>query len=583
MDDTATRSTAAAGRHLAMTLKLANTGNKPFIAYSCGDDLARRLGWRTADMLAGRSPDDLFGPSEGTADRLIRAWEGEASVFETKLACTRCVVVLTPVRDGRGVFEVIVTVTAEAEDSTLRGAERIIREGLFDLLETSDIGLFYAENGEPVFANGALLALYGCTADELGRCGEIQEIIRIIGRREAGAPAVLEQRRKDGTVLHVECRGMRTMRAGREALYAVVRDTTEQVRTAEHLLQSEERYRGLVMYSPVPIVLHSSGELLYANEAAMKLIGAASSKDFLGKSVYDYLVDDAACDSLKERIERLAGGSMTTFSAFRLRRPDGAQLEVELSSTPVADYFGKPLIQTVLVDVTERRRMEEWLRKTEKLAVLGELAAGIAHEVRNPLTSLKGFIQLLRAKSPEYCRYYAVMLEEIERINQIAGEFMFLAKPHMTRFEPHDVTELLEVIATLLQAEASLAGVGIVLDLPGGLPKVRCDGIQMKQVFVNIIKNAIEAMKSGGQLTVSAALSEEGRIAVTIADTGIGMTEERLARIGEPFYTTKEKGTGLGMMICYRIIEAHQGSIRISSKPGQGTVVQIVLPVAASD
>ncbi|MBP1961254.1 PAS domain-containing sensor histidine kinase [Paenibacillus aceris] len=246
------------------------------------------------------------------------------------------------------------------------------------------------------------------------------------------------------------------------------------------------------------------------------------------------------------------------------------------------DQWGRPLrVFGIVQDITLQKQTEELLRKTEKLKVAGQLAAGIAHEIRNPLTALKGFAKLMcHANEESKQRYYQIMKEEFNRIELILGELLILAKPQVVDYRPYDTIAILNEVIELLNTQAIMNNVLIEIEFESGLPYVKCERNQLKQVFVNVIKNAIEAMPAGGSLQVSARMMTNG-VAYVFVDQGLGISEERLPRIGEPFYTTKEKGTGLGLMVSFAIIDEHQGHIEYQSKVGVGTTVLIELPACS--
>ncbi|MFC4798623.1 ATP-binding protein [Neobacillus sp. GCM10023253] len=237
-------------------------------------------------------------------------------------------------------------------------------------------------------------------------------------------------------------------------------------------------------------------------------------------------------------------------------------------------------------DITEKRDMvnkleerEERLRRTEKLSVVGELSASVAHEIRNPLTSLKGFVQLLKVEDERHQFYYQIMLDELDRINHIVGELLLLAKPQAVKFTKADVKKLLKDVISLLSSEASYHNVQIESRFPNVEMTIECEPNQLKQLFINIIKNAIEASGNGGMVTISFKKMEPETISIVIEDNGCGISEERLAKIGEPFYSSKEKGTGLGLTVSFKIVESHHGTIHFESRENQGTSVHIVLPI----
>ncbi|REE92856.1 two-component system sporulation sensor kinase A/two-component system, sporulation sensor kinase E [Paenibacillus taihuensis] len=167
---------------------------------------------------------------------------------------------------------------------------------------------------------------------------------------------------------------------------------------------------------------------------------------------------------------------------------------------------------------------------------------------------------------------------ELDRINSIVQEFMALAKPQASQFRVHDLNRIIGSVLTLLETQAILKDVQIIPQLDSDVTELFCDENQLKQVFVNVLKNAIEAMPSGGIITITLTNVDAQHIAVSIVDEGTGIPEDQLPKLGGPFFTTKDSGTGLGLMICYRIIEAHQGKMDIKSVPGIGTTVSIRLP-----
>ncbi|WP_370296147.1 ATP-binding protein [Rossellomorea marisflavi] len=230
-------------------------------------------------------------------------------------------------------------------------------------------------------------------------------------------------------------------------------------------------------------------------------------------------------------------------------------------------------------DITQQKVAEEMLLRNEKLSVVGELAAGIAHEIRNPLTSIKGFIQLLEENEQVSDRYLTIMSSEMDRINQIVGELLILSKPHLRESRPFDIREVLDYVGKVMGHEALMKGINLKVDLPKEPIEIVGDRNQCIQVVINITKNAIESMEEG-LITIKAHCLEE-EIVITVQDQGAGIPADRLERLGEPFFTLKEKGMGLGLTISQKIIEGHKGSLKIESELGEGTRVTIGFPIHA--
>ncbi|MGI9860274.1 ATP-binding protein [Moorella naiadis] len=221
---------------------------------------------------------------------------------------------------------------------------------------------------------------------------------------------------------------------------------------------------------------------------------------------------------------------------------------------------------------------------TEKLAIIGELAAGMAHEIRNPLTSIRGFLQLLQSKYDPHDaeqEYFNIMLDELDRINNIIKEFLSLSKPSPPQLQIVSFDQLVAEALLLAEQEAIMHEVKLEQHLTPDLPLLCLDPAQIKQVILNLVSNALQAAGPGGKVIITTYLDEDDReIVTTIVDTGPGIAPEQLQLIFEPFYTTKENGTGLGLTLSNRIIAGHGGKIKVKSKVGEGSCFSIHLPVA---
>jgi two-component system, sporulation sensor kinase E len=231
-------------------------------------------------------------------------------------------------------------------------------------------------------------------------------------------------------------------------------------------------------------------------------------------------------------------------------------------------------------DITQFKKSEELLRQSEKLSVVGQLAAGVAHEVRNPLTTIRGFVQLLLNKYKDDLKYLQLIMSEIDRINLIISEFLILSKPHATHFQTNQLSVILADIIALVNTQAALNDCEILFQFEDSLPPIYCDENQIKQVFINVLKNALEAMPYGGTIRVNAFRKQESLI-IRFVDIGEGISPHDLPNLGKPFFTTKPNGTGLGLMISKKIIENHLGTLIIDSIENKGTTVEISLPINA--
>lgn len=235
----------------------------------------------------------------------------------------------------------------------------------------------------------------------------------------------------------------------------------------------------------------------------------------------------------------------------------------------------------ITIVLTEYIRETTYIRnqivRTEKLNLISELAASVAHEVRNPLTVVRGFVQLFRDKADQKKEeYIRLILTELDRAEFIISDYLNLAKPQAELAETLDLGKKVEEVAVFMSAYAHMRGVQIQLESEQGL-LIYADNIKIKQIFMNIIKNGIEAMPGGGVIQVKAKRNGQQAV-VEISDTGEGMNKEQLQQLGKPFFSTKEKGTGLGLLVTYRLIDSLGGTIKFDSEMGKGTTVTVQIP-----
>jgi two-component system, sporulation sensor kinase A len=353
-------------------------------------------------------------------------------------------------------------------------------------------------------------------------------------------------------------------------------DITERKRAEDSLKETKELLESYVNNTSDAIIVNDvDGRVLQVNTAFENMYGWKQS-DIAGALLPLY--PEELRLEYTEMIDRvLANEAITDYDTLHIRS-DGSAIPVSLTISPIKDAKGRMIAYAATSrDRTERKRAEELLRKSDKLAVAGQLAAGLAHEIRNPLTSLKGFLQLMKSLGNTKREYFDIMLSELDRINFIVSEFLVIAKPEVIKYESRDIPTIMHTVLKLIEPEAHLKNVSLKVAIEEPLPYVLCSEVQIKQVLINLLKNAMEAMPSGGEVTIE-AIQGTSEVVLRVCDGGVGIPAERLKLLGEPFYTTKEKGTGLGLMMCFKIIEAHEGSIRIHSVPDEGTEVEIKLP-----
>lgn len=262
------------------------------------------------------------------------------------------------------------------------------------------------------------------------------------------------------------------------------------------------------------------------------------------------------------------------------------RFELLLDSSVLKDSQGEIVgAYVIFKDVTNTRSLEQMVQRSDRLAMIGQIAAGTAHEIRNPLTSIKGFLQMLKRTFETHGMnkeqsFTDVMLGEIERINALVNEFLMLSKPKHVSYERVHISDVLRGMVPIIHNEAILYNVQMHYESSAHMPEVIADRELLKQVFLNVCKNGIEAMQGGGVLTISERVdSVERNVCVEIHDTGSGIPMFVIDKIFDPFFTTKDTGTGLGLSVCQRIIHDMGGTIRVASK-GFGTTFIISIPYA---
>jgi two-component system sensor histidine kinase HydH len=260
---------------------------------------------------------------------------------------------------------------------------------------------------------------------------------------------------------------------------------------------------------------------------------------------------------------------------------NGEAVPLAVSMTPLTGDQGEVVGAVVLLrDLRTLKALQERVERTERLAALGRLAAGVAHEIRNPLGAIRGLVQYFQATwkgDVEQRGYLDVIVREVDRLNRVVSDLVEFARPREPQRELHDLLEIVRHAVTLMQSDVRAKGIQIVRDLPATLPPLLVDRDMLLQTLLNILLNAVEAMESGGVLEIR--LTEgPSWVELAIQDTGRGIAPDHLGRLFDPFFTTKPQGTGLGLAIAQRVIQAHDGEIVVDSAPGQGTTVTIRLP-----
>lgn len=346
--------------------------------------------------------------------------------------------------------------------------------------------------------------------------------------------------------------------------------------TETMLLDIQTSYWQMLEKMPLAVLITKKGVVQYVNPAALRLIHAKDQSEVYGL-VTDTIVDASFHYTLTNRRRVYATDQSLDAVSYLINCLDGQQKFVE-GFTLVITYEGEPAAVGVFKDITDQRQKEEHMMQSEKLTMAGQLAAGIAHEIRNPLTSINGFMKLMRSSNRNTDYYYDIIESELKRIELIVNELLVLSKPQAKHVsKPVNVLPILDQVITLMKVQSALKDIEIVFDTDDTSLWIIGEINQLKQVFINLLKNGMDAMEAGGTITVT-TYSNEQEVLISVRDEGSGMTAEQVQRLGQPFYTTKETGTGLGFMITQNIIHNHRGSIQIESTPNQGTIFTVKLP-----
>lgn len=348
-----------------------------------------------------------------------------------------------------------------------------------------------------------------------------------------------------------------------------------------HAFDENRRMRmymeSFINHSPDAIyIMDIDGCIMQANHAFEELFGFSTAQ-LIG--VRNPIVPDHLLQEEEEFLQLVQSGQTIKPVETYRQTKDGELIPVSITISPIRDVSNEITgFANICRDMRHRHRMEELMRRSEKLNTVGQLAAGVAHEIRNPLTTLRGFLQLQEQSKKLNLDHVRVMLSELERINLIVGEFLILAKPQAVKFKYRDIRDIISEVSVFMSSEALMHNVTIKDNYTEDDCRIPCEENQLKQVFINLLKNAIEAMPQGGQIHIVISRLAT-HVSVQITDEGIGMDEETLKRIGDPFFTVKENGTGLGIMVSQKIIQSHQGLMELSSQVNVGTTVRVLLPL----
>jgi PAS domain S-box-containing protein len=481
-----------------------------------------------------------------------------------------------------------------------------VRQLLADLIDISVDGIIAADmKGTVIVFNRAAERLLGYGAEEVvGKFpverfypeGQARAIMRMLRDEAHGGAGKLSAQRITGITRTGEqvpitlCGALVYGEDGRElASVGIFYDLRGILRAQEELAESEAKFRhlyethrhGLFFSSP-------EGKFLDCNDALVAILGYGSVEEILALQLpRDLYADPADRAHFRETVER--DGFVKDYEV-RFKKKNGDPVDVLLTAHARTDKAGKVLwYQGLIIDVTQRRRLERRLAESERLASLGKLAAGVAHEINNPLGGIYAYAHLVLEKTaaddPRRANLEKIV-REAERAKETVQSLLRFARRDEPEFRPTDLNAVVRRVLATMREQGAMGRVEVRLALASALPRVMADANQLETVFRNVVLNAVEAMDGGGEIAVGSGTSPDARsVEVVFSDTGPGIADRDLPRIFEPFFTTKKdarrrEGTGLGLAISHGIVEKHGGAIAVVSEVGRGTAFTVRLPIA---
>ncbi len=488
------------------------------------------------------------------------------------------------------------------ENKLKQSVERL--QALLDEIPTGVINVDI--KGKITYVNKTILQRTGYLREDLvGKNGFRlglfpRETLKVLGRRmkeklmgKPPSPLEIQFKRKDGTWMWVEISGKALWEHGIPVGIQIVgQDITERKRMEEALWEAKIFAETII--TSVPEVIYSTDSemnLTYISPKCESLYGYTANEFVKDPAQWMKVAHPDDQQMLEPLVEMVQKGEPYSVE-YRIISKDGAIHWVLDSGVPTLDSEGKlERLDGSVSDITERKRMEQELRETqeqlvrsEKLAAIGQLAGGVGHELRNPLGAIKNAVYYIKGKvakselaqrEPRLMEFLDIMDDEINASNRIINDLLGFSRVGKPSVSP---TKIEKVIEDALSRMHIPENIELTKKLDADLPEVEIDADQVRQVWVNIIMNAVQAMPKGGKLTIGAR--EKGEfLEVEIADTGGGIPQEAVGKIFDPLFTTKAKGIGFGLAVCKTIIDSHQGNIKVKSQVGKGTTFIIKLPL----
>ncbi len=388
---------------------------------------------------------------------------------------------------------------------------------------------------------------------------------------------------RDGGIVDARLHVRKIVDGGKETTYVIARDVSEAKRKDLDLL----RFSNVVHYTVNPIqITDSVGKMIYVNPAFERVTGF--TKDELIGSNPSLISSKKYSKEFWERIWSVIRRGMVWTGEIENRRKDGRPLYTDLLISPIVDGDGKVVgYLGSHRDITDQKALEQQLMHSQKMESIGTLAAGIAHEVGNPLTSISSIVQvLLRTQSDDFAKDKLGLVQaQVHRITKIIRDLVDFSRPSNYQLQPTDVVKSLTDAVEIVKMGKKAKDVTIITHVRHQIPLLTLVPDQIAQVFINILLNAVDALKGKTGTITTDFERDDDHIRVTVTDDGAGINPENLPKIFEPFFTTKPvgEGTGLGLWVSYGIVKSFGGDITVQSARGQGTSFCVTLPLNAKD
>ena len=491
------------------------------------------------------------------------------------------------------------------------------------LLETLPDAVIIHSGGKVAYVNPAAIRLFGASGhtELVGRGSrdlvhpdsrqiDAERTAQVLHERSSLPPVEQRRVRLDGEAVDVETRSCFIIWNGKPALLGVVRDLTEHKRAEDWLRQSEERYRRLVELSPDSIYVHQAGRIVFVNSAGVRLFGARSPEDLIGRDSLD-LIHPADHAQVRERQKIVLSGGATPMLEQRRRRLDGSEFWGATTAIPLT-WQGEHAALVVIRDISDQKHAQQSLENAKDAAEFAnrtksEFLANMSHELRTPLNAVIGFSEIMKNQMfgaighGNYLEYVSDIHESGIHLLRVINDLLDLSKVEAGRLTPSftsvDVAQAVSASLRVVRGRADECDVSITVNIADDLPAIRADERMVRQILMNLLSNAVKFTSEGGKVRIRARMKSgagpdcgpEDGLEISVTDTGIGIAREDMETALAPFgqvestLTRRFDGTGLGLPLTRSLVELHGGRLILRSKRGWGTKVTILLPVGGED